>query len=76
MPKVLRMPTTRVWTAAEVARRLGVSVRTVARWTADGRLTAARETAPWLYHDAEVQRLADEIAAELKDRLAGLAAAS
>jgi predicted site-specific integrase-resolvase len=69
------MPTTEINTAAEVAKRLGVSVRTVARWTAAGRLMAVRQS-PLLYETAEVDRLADEIAAELAERIAGLAAAS
>jgi predicted site-specific integrase-resolvase len=69
------MPTTEIRTVAEVAKRLGVSVRTVTRWTASGRLTAVRQS-PWLYEETEVQRLADEIAAELAERIAGLAAAS
>ena len=69
------MPTTEIRTVAEVAKRLGVSVRTVTRWTSSGRLTAVRHS-PWLYEETEVQRLADEIAAELAERIAGLATAS
>lgn len=64
-----------VKTVAEVAARLGVSVSTVQRWADDGRLTPIRER-PALFDGAEVDKLAAELAEELKARLGRLEASA
>ena len=54
MPKVPHIPT------AEVARLLGVNVKTVTRWAADGTLPSAYKLpglrGPYLFDPAEVAR--------------------
>jgi predicted site-specific integrase-resolvase len=68
-------PTPDVLTRAETAERLGVTTVTITRWTEDGRLTAVRSD-PWLYARVEVERLAAELAVELKARLGRLEASA
>ncbi|MFC3998957.1 helix-turn-helix domain-containing protein [Nocardiopsis sediminis] len=47
---------TRLWTAAEVARMFRVDAKTVARWTRRGKLTGIRTPGRHLrYRDADVQ---------------------
>jgi DNA-binding transcriptional MerR regulator len=62
MSKLELLPT------AEVAVRLGVDVRTVARWANAGRLTPAVEgrgqTGARFFHAEDVERLAAELAQE------------
>ena len=68
------MSTPDVLTRAEAAERLGVTVVTVTRWVADGRLTAIRDD-PWLFAASEIERLAAELAAEYTAKAAHLAPA-
>jgi len=67
------MNATDVMTTAEVAERLGVSVKTVQRWTEDGRLPELRRS-PLLFARSQVDKLAAELATELTARLALLTA--
>ena len=66
------MAAIRVMTAREVARRLRVSQRSAQRYADDGRLTPVRRS-PLLFDAAEVDRLAAELAEELKAKAADLA---
>jgi excisionase family DNA binding protein len=60
-------------TTAQVAERLSRDVRTVHRMVEDGRIEATKlpgETGAYLFEPAEVERVAAELAAELRARLA------
>jgi hypothetical protein len=61
-------------TSAQVAERLSRDIRTVHRMVDDGRIEAATklpgETGAYLFEPAEVDRVAAELAAELRARLA------
>jgi excisionase family DNA binding protein len=56
-----------LYTTAEVAARLGVSVKTVTRWAVTGRLDPATKlpgtTGAYLFRPADVARLEQERAA-------------
>lgn len=66
-------------TTAQVAKRLGRDVTTVHQMARDGRITPAGklpgETGAYLFEPAEVDRVAGELAAELRERLAAVEAA-
>lgn len=65
---VVHMPTVDLLPTSEAAARLGVSVWTVHRWAASGRITVAAKTpgprGALLFDADEVQRVADELATE------------
>lgn len=75
MSTLLLMSAIQVMTSAEVAERLDVTVRTIARWAEDGRLTPIRER-PALYDSADVDKLAAELAGELRTKLDRLEASA
>ncbi len=62
MPKKRPKPITTLATSSEVAELFGRDVRTVHRWTAEGRLTAVAKlpgkTGAWLYDRADIERIA------------------
>jgi excisionase family DNA binding protein len=66
--------TAELQTTAQVAERLGLTPRTIARMVDDGRITAATklpgERGAYLFDPAEVDRVAAELAADLRARLA------
>jgi predicted site-specific integrase-resolvase len=65
-------------TTAEAMARLNVKQpSTISRWVRDGRLTPSRRLgdgprSKFMFWRADVERLADEIAADLRDQLAAL----
>ncbi len=62
MPRKRPKPINTLVTSSEVASIFGCDVRTVHRWTAEGRLTAVTKlpgkTGAWLYDRADIEQVA------------------
>ena len=71
LPTLLHMAAPRIMTTTEVANRLQVSVSTAQRFADNGRLTPIHRR-PLLWDAEEVDRLAAELADELRERIAHL----